>query len=161
MPLVTFDGPNKLIIANSGTTSLSVKVDLYSDWKEWTEQSDNIKYLQAMRSTGGDPVPGGVLGATYFLMNGWRIRPQEANHTLTVDGNLFTEEGASPFVPPTGTWAVSIISKVSTLVETTVAPGTYPVDFWSVPAPSGSAAGSKGKELADTAKIAKILLGNS
>jgi hypothetical protein len=121
MALLTFDGPNKLMICNPGVTALDVTIDIYSDWKEWALLGDNFKYDQAMRSTGGDPLPGSkALGSTYFLMNGWKIRPQEANHTLNVDGNMYCEDGTSPFTSTVGSWAVFVISTVSSLVDATV-----------------------------------------
>lgn len=117
MANVTFDGPNKLIICNSGTTLLSVQ-DTYSYWKEWLLLSDNSKYLQAMSIVGGDPtVSGKYLGTTYFLENGWKIRPQSSNHTLTVEGNLYARTG-SAFVACIGSYNVQVIQTVSNLIDT-------------------------------------------
>jgi len=113
----TFDGPNKLIILSSGTTSFSV-VDLYSRWKDWMLLSDNSKYLEAISGIGGDPLPGGnFLGQTFFLENDWKIRPQEANHVLVVTGNLYDRAGGSPFVNTTGAYNVRIESRVSNIVD--------------------------------------------
>jgi hypothetical protein len=92
MANVTFDGPNKLIIVDFGITELTAQVDLYSDWKEWMAISDNSKYLQALRTVAGDPTkPGQLISPYYFLMNGWLIRPHEADHELSIDGNLYGE----------------------------------------------------------------------
>lgn len=113
----TFDGPNKLIILTSGTTSFTL-VEAYSRWKEWVLLSDNSKYLEAFTVIGGDPLPGGnFLGSTFFVENGWKIRPQEANHTLVVTGNLYDRAGGSPFVNTTGAFNVRIESRVSNLVD--------------------------------------------
>ncbi len=107
MAKVTFDGVNKIMSCNAGVTTLDVKIDLYSDWKEWVLQGNNAVYPQALRVVGGDPLYGSVvLAPSYFLMNSWRIRPDEANHRLTVDGNLFTEEGDSPYVATLGSYNV-------------------------------------------------------
>jgi len=107
MSKVTFDGPNKLIICNTGVTQLDVQVDLYSDWKEWAVSGMNIVYLPAFRVVGGDPLYGSVvLAPSYFLINNWKIRPDEANHRLTVEGNLFTEDGGSPYVATLGAYNV-------------------------------------------------------
>lgn len=123
MANVTFDGANKLIICNSGTTTLSVQ-DTYSYWKEWVLLSDNSKYLQAMSIVGGDPTVGGkYLGTTYFLENGWKIRPQSADHVLTVEGNLYARTG-SPFVPCTGSYNVQVVMTVSNLVDTVATGGS-------------------------------------
>lgn len=106
-----FDGPNKLIVLDAGTTSISVR-DLYSRWKEWVATSDNSKFLQAFTSVGGDPIDviNGIYVTAYlFLQNGWRVRPQEADHSLNVnDGVLLTAEGDDPFVPPIGDYQVLV-----------------------------------------------------
>lgn len=115
---VTFDGPNKLIHVNAGITEIDVEIDLYSDWKEWFQLYDHGKYLPAFRSVGGDPTTAGrALGATFFLINGWRIRTWEGDHRLVVNGNLFTEEGEPPFIPVTGPYTTIIESNVSNLVD--------------------------------------------
>lgn len=113
----TFDGPNKLVILTSGTTSFTVG-DLYSRWKDWVLLSDNSKYEEAMGAIGGDPLPGGsFLGVTYFLENNWKIRPQEANHHLVVTGNLYDRAGGSPFVSTVGSYNVRIEQKTSNIVD--------------------------------------------
>lgn len=115
---VTFDGPNRLMLVNEGVTELDVEVDLYSDWKEWSTLYDHGKFLPAMRAVGGDPTTGGrALGATYFLMNGWRVRTWEGDHRLIVTGNLFTQEGEPPFIPVVGSYTTIIESSVSSLVD--------------------------------------------
>lgn len=113
----TFDGPNKLIILTSGTTIINTK-DMYSRWKEWVLLSDNAKYLIALSSLGGDPLVGGqFLGTTIFLENDWKIRPQESNHVLVVEGNLYSRGGSSPFVSTLGSYNVRIEMRVSNLVD--------------------------------------------
>ncbi len=115
---VTFDGENKLIIVNQDETVLDVRDDIYSAWKRWAANADNAKYAAAMRSVGGDPLPGGrFLGSTFFLLNGWKIRPFEGDHTLNVQGNLYSEDGASPFARTIGDYNVAISLTTSSLVE--------------------------------------------
>lgn len=117
---VTFDGPNKVIIVNDGVTLIDVKEDIYSAWKGWvlSEEASNAAYPQAMRSVGGDPTVGGnYLGATFFLMNGWRLRTWEGDHRLTVEGNLYTEEGDPPFVPTVFSHNIIIEYQVSNLTS--------------------------------------------
>jgi hypothetical protein len=116
---VTFDGPNKLIRVNTGITSLDVRVDLYSNWKEWMVLGDNSKYLPAFSAIGGDQIAAGqFLGSTYFLENGWKIKLWEGDHTLTVVGNLYTRDGSSAFVQPDGDFTVVVNSTRSNLVDT-------------------------------------------
>ena len=123
--MVTFDGVNKLIICDAGTTSLSVKA-MYSMWKEWMLISDNSKYAQAFRVVGGDPTVGNnIITPYFFMLNGWKIRPQEANHTLTVDGILLTDDSSDAFTDTLGTFRIGInqivpIYTESVLMETGV-----------------------------------------
>ena len=98
---VSFDGVNKVIFVNSPTVdSLNVKEDIYSNWKEWMQVRDNQKYEQALTAIGGDPITATEsVGITYFLENGWRIRPYSRDHILTVSGNLYTREpGDNPYL---------------------------------------------------------------
>ena len=114
-----FDGPAKLITLTSGTTTIDV-AGMYSRWVDWISLSDNSKYLQAFRVVGGDAITDNKnLCLTFFIINGWRIRPQESNHRLTVVGNLYTDNPAiSPFVPTVDDWNVVIEQQVSNLIDT-------------------------------------------
>jgi hypothetical protein len=116
---VTFDGTARLIIINNGVIEVSA-ADIYSWWKEWVLESDNAKFLEAFTTTGGDPISGTVnISAYFFLTNGWRIRPDEVNHTLTVNGNLYVEGGVGfPFVPTVQPWTVLVTLQVSPQSQT-------------------------------------------
>ena len=84
----SFDPSTKIVSLSSGTVALNVR-DLYSRWKEWVAASDNAKYLPVFNATGGDTIDasaGTSIPCYAFLLNGWKIRPQEANHTLNVSG---------------------------------------------------------------------------
>jgi len=120
----TFHGSSSLIVITSGTTSIDVKLDIYSGWKEWLVVSGNTNFLEAVRTVGGDPTVGSsFLGATFFLTNGWRIRSWEGTHELQVNGNLFVDGGGSPFVPTTGSYQVLITVQRSNLVDYLVLSG--------------------------------------
>jgi hypothetical protein len=120
---VVFDGPNKLIHVAFGVTTIDVRRDLYSAWKEWIQKNPDglisARFFYATRSVGGDPLPGGrQLGSTFFLSNGWRIKPYQGSYRLVITGNLYTDEGESPFVDADGLLNnIRIESTVSTLVE--------------------------------------------
>lgn len=117
--MYTFDGINKLIILNTGVTSFDVS-DLYSRWKDWVLESDNSKFLPAFaNSVGGDALGNGqFVGQYYFIQNGWQIRPQEADHSLNINGNLFPiPETADPFAPPLGNFNVKIRLNTSSLTQ--------------------------------------------
>lgn len=111
MAKFTVDGPNRLLIAKPGVTDVDVKVDLYSDAKEHWIDSADMKYPFPFRTVGGDPIGGGrFAGDLYFLTNGWKIRPQEADHDLTFDGNLYLDDGqtGSLVVPTLGDFTVLV-----------------------------------------------------
>lgn len=108
---LSFNGNTKVISLSSGTTILSIR-DLWSRWVDWFLQSDNSKYPMAFEQVGGNTID--VSNNTYipiyiFVKNGWKIKPQEANHTLTVnDGILVVDGGGDPFTNTTGIYNVRI-----------------------------------------------------
>jgi len=113
---VTFDGENKLIIINSEVTDLDIETDVYSAWKDWKFLRDHLKFPSAMRSTGGDPLPGGdFLGGTFFLQNGWRILVKQGPDNISVVGNIYTEEGDAAFVTESGVQLLT--ARVSNLID--------------------------------------------
>jgi hypothetical protein len=125
--LVTFSGESKLILINSGVTVVNVKTDIYSSWKEWftnkgdysADTGDNSRFLQAMSAVGGDPINETLtLGTTYFLENGWKIRPYEWNHTLTIVGNIYSRDGSASVIPTVGSYNVMVNLQTSNLIDT-------------------------------------------
>lgn len=118
--MVTFNGISKIITIDNGIEIVSVK-DIYSAWKVWLQNSNNSKYLPAFKAIGGEELGGGLfLSPTYFLTNGWRVRPYEGNHILYVNGNLYVEEGGDPFVSTIGNYNVRINMQTSSIVTTVV-----------------------------------------
>lgn len=118
---VTFDGPEKIIFINPGVNVLSTKRDLYSAWKEWVRVGRNGTYARAFTAIGGQEIAeGSNLGTTYFLENGWRIKPVEGDYVLTIEGNLFTREsGENPTIPTSG---VSVSLSRSNIVDLVLPP---------------------------------------
>lgn len=116
---VSFDGVTKLITVNSNESEIDVRDDLYSAWKKWSLTRDNLKYINAMRSVGGDPtVAGEFLGSTYFVTNGWQIF---LTNGVTIVGNIFSDDFDTPYLTEEG--VVIAYSKVSNLIDK-VAPTT-------------------------------------
>ena len=102
---IVFDATNKRIVLDS---ALVRTIDIYSRWKDWVQTGGNAKWPQAFSTVGGDPLGGGIYVASYFfLMNGWRIRPMEANHTLILEGNIGVYGGGVPVVQTLGNYNVS------------------------------------------------------
>jgi len=108
---LAFDGSTKVITLTTGTTVVSVR-DLWSRWVDWFLTEDNSKYLPAFINVGGDDIDisaGTKIPIYAFLMNGWKIKPQEANHTLTIqDGILLVNGGGDPFNNTNGSYTVRI-----------------------------------------------------
>ncbi len=129
---VGFDGVNKIITVNTGITEITVN-DVYSRWKDWVLEDDNAKFLEALSVLGGDPITNvQSVGTTYFLENGWKMRPDEVNHTLSVDGNLFTRDGSDQFITTIGTFQVLVNLSTSNLIDTIIAAGADADSVWSV-----------------------------
>lgn len=100
-----FDPANKRIILDTESVTAS---QIWSRWIDWVVSSDNAKYLPALNQVGGDDLGGGLSIPIYiFLLNGWRVRPMESNHTLIITGNLFVDGGGVPVVNTLGNFNVS------------------------------------------------------
>jgi hypothetical protein len=107
---ITIDPANKRFVLDS--TSVTAKA-IYVAWVDWVALSDNAKYLPAFRTAGGDDLGSGLsIPPYYFLLNGWRVRPMEANQTLVIDGNLFVDGGGDPIVATLGVFQVLVKSVV-------------------------------------------------
>jgi hypothetical protein len=108
--MLSFDGVTKVITITTVNT-LDVK-DLWSRWVDWVLTSDNSKYLAAMSQVGGDDIDvsaGTSIPIYIYLLNGWKIKPREANHTLAVtNGILLVDGGGDPFINTTGAFMVRI-----------------------------------------------------
>jgi hypothetical protein len=117
MAKVIFDGERKLIIVNPGITSLDVREDIYSEWKRWFNTGTNSKFFMAMDIVGGNPLPEDQLGLTYFLLNGWKIRPYEGDHRLKIRGNLYSQDKSDPIADTLGDFKVNVAMRVSNLVD--------------------------------------------
>lgn len=119
--VVTFDPVNLRIveIAAGAFNDVSVQ-EVYSEWKAWLlADPSRLRYPSAFRYVGADPISETQsLGTTFFITNGWRIRPAELNHRLKLSGNLYTDPaGDSSVVSTLGSFAVVIEMSVSNLVD--------------------------------------------
>lgn len=120
--IVTFDPVSLLIIEiNAGSPAEKVLnvLEIYSEWKDWLRTDPSrLGHPQAFSVIGGDPTIGSQsLGSTFFLENGWKIRPAEYNHKLTLIGNIFPRIGSSVFVPTMGTFNVHTETLVSNIID--------------------------------------------
>lgn len=120
--VVSFDPINLLIIEEDTTQEVNTIsiLEVYGEWKDWLlADASRLGYPQAFLPVGGFPITATrSQGITYFLRNGWRIRPAEYSHKLVVEGNVYTEEeNQSIFVPTAGAFNVHTETVVSNLVE--------------------------------------------
>ena len=134
-----FDGATKRIVLTTTTVSAS---EIWSAYMEWlAADTQNAKWGLAMTQVGGDDLGSGLFVPIYvFLQNGWRVRPMESNHQLTITGNLFVAEGGSPIVNTLGSFNV-------------IAQFTVPVQAQAM-ATSGGAGGLTNEQAAQLMKTA-------
>lgn len=101
---ITLDGATRRIILDSASVSAA---QIWSAWVDWHEA--NQQWPLAFQLVGGNALGGGLFIPPYFfLMNGWRVRPMEASHSLTITGNLFVDGGGVPVVGTLGTYQVNV-----------------------------------------------------
>lgn len=140
---VTFDIVNKLIIVTqlptliNGelTVVLDFKIDIYSDGKkDWQSNLSLRRRPFPIRPTGGDELPGAKsLGSTFFLDPDWKIQPYNASHRFIVSGNIYSEDGTSPFNSTIGDFNVFFELEVSSLTTdiTSAAGGASAAEVWA------------------------------
>ena len=103
---ITFNASTKIIQLDTNAHSAA---EIWSRWVDWFATSDNCKYLPAMQVIGGNLVDGSIYIPSYFyLLNGWRIRPMEASHNLTITGNIIVLGGGDPIVNTVGSYQVNV-----------------------------------------------------
>jgi len=106
------DSSAKLFIAKAGITNFNVTTDLYSDAKEhWIAGGAVMGFDFPIRAVAGDVrADASIVEPFYFMRDGWKIRPQEANHTLQVTGNIELDQGESGqlFVATLGAFTVLV-----------------------------------------------------
>jgi len=101
---IALNGSTKRIILDSASVSAA---QIWSAWVDWHEA--NQQWPLAFQLVGGNALGGGLFIPPYFfLMNGWRVRPMEASHNLTITGNLFVDGGGVPVVGTLGTYQVNV-----------------------------------------------------
>lgn len=103
----TFDGDNLIMTLDApvaGVLSLDTQADLYSEWKKWQVQDDNLRYEAAFDIVISEELtPGIESGAYFFFRNdlGWRCRPFEADASVYLNGNLVPRDSTLPIMIPT------------------------------------------------------------
>lgn len=102
---ITFDGATKRIVLDSAAVSAA---EIWSRWVDW-HAAGNTQWPLAFQLVGGQALGGELFIPPYFfLLNGWRVRPMESSHNLTITGNLFVDGGGVPVVSTLGTYQVNV-----------------------------------------------------
>ena len=101
---ISLDGATKRIILDSASVTAA---EIWSRWVDWHRA--NTEWPLAFSLVGGIALGGGLFIPPYFfLLNGWRVRPMESSHNLTITGNLFVDGGGAPVVATLGTYQVNV-----------------------------------------------------
>lgn len=101
---ITFDTARKHIVLDSASVSAA---EIWSRWVDW--HPANSEWPLAFQLVGGIALGGGLFIPPYFfLLSGWRVRPMEASHNLTITGSLFVDGGGAPVVSTLGTYQVNV-----------------------------------------------------
>lgn len=160
---IQFDGATRRVILDSAEVSAS---EIWSRWVDWVGESDNSKWPQAMMQVGGDPLGGGLYIPPYiFLLNGWRIRPMEADHDLKIVGNLFVEGGGIPVVRTLGPYQVNVNYTVPVQAQAMALSGgggealtqaQVAAAVWNALSSSHDSGGSMGRRLREILEAAKL-----
>lgn len=165
--IVTFDPVNLLIVEiNGGSPAVNElnAVEIYSEWKQTLlDDPSRLGWPQAFSEVGGDPrTLTQNLGTTFFLENGWRIRPAEYSHKLAVNGNLFTREpGQSIFVATAGSFNVHTETVVSNIIDTMTVGGVDQATVQAALTAQGytTARAPKLDDIATASTIAALVMG--
>jgi hypothetical protein len=120
---IAYDGAAKIITLD---TNFVQAEEIWSRWVDW--YAENSNWLPALKQVGGDDLGSGLYIPLYFfLLNGWRVRPLESDHTLTIVGNLLPEGGGVPVVRTLGPYQVNVNYTVPVLAQgISVAGGSGP-----------------------------------
>jgi len=97
-------------VPSAGIASLNVVADIYSPLKDDWRATPSLQKLRFPFRTFGDPIgPGKQIGPYVFFDNaaGWRMKPYDVDHELTLEGNLVGEAAVlaldrATWLPQTG-----------------------------------------------------------
>lgn len=145
---VTVDFSNSIIIMDPAATTYDVQA-VYSYWKDQVLVGSNAQYNFAFSIVGGNTTsaPNSIPFYT-FLENGWKVRPDEADHTLSVvSGILLSADGTDPFIDTIGAYTVRINFQQpvqAIAVSTSGGGGASAADVWAYASRTLTAIGSSG-----------------
>ena len=86
---ITFDKYGLFIEISESISSIDIAT-IRSRHVDWLDIEENDKIKKGIRYSGFDPIPTGFTGATFFMINGWRLVYNPA--TTAISGVLFSED---------------------------------------------------------------------
>ena len=106
-----------------GKVEINVQVDLYSDAKEtWLASTPYPGFEFPFTTIGGEDLGGSREAGDYYFLRtdlGWRIQPYEADHEVTLVGNLYPTVATDQLtVPVSGAYTVGVFFERSQLTQT-------------------------------------------
>lgn len=158
----TINFGSELIIMDTGETEFDVP-GAYSTWKDAILVGSNAQYQFAFETAGGESLGGANSIPKYaFLVNGWRCRPDEADHLLeVVNGVLLVSGGGDPFVDTLGAYTVRISFQQPVNAIAVSEGGSLTADdvaaaVWAY-TDTGTSPNTMGKRLVSALSVAKFL----
>lgn len=143
----TINWSTQRINMNTGQTTMEVP-GVYSYWKDELITGSNAQYALAFTVEGGTDLGGGKFIPPYvFQSTSWKIKPDEASHTLSVvDGILIGESSSDPFTNTTGAYTVRVKYEqpVQAIALSTSGGSLTASDVWSHATRTLTAIGSSG-----------------
>lgn len=132
---MNFDGEAKRIILGVSDGSSISATTIYDAWRAWANLSGNDAFDTAFVRTGGVSVGGALTTPVFYVLNtaaGWRIRPREANHALSVTGNLLpSQPGQAVFAPTVGSYNVSTLLALAGVNATPPSAAQIAQEVWT------------------------------
>jgi hypothetical protein len=97
--VASWDGANRLIYLASGVTTFHPIDDIYREYREERRTSEAFRvWLPFMVAVGNDPKGGGKFTSRYLLLlNGVKIVPFDEANTITVTGEVLSDDQTEPF----------------------------------------------------------------
>lgn len=99
--MITFDPINKIIQLDSFTVS---ERQIWTAFVNWSVLGDNLKFGVGITQIGGVA----PIALYIYLMDGWKVRPVEADGEVTIQGFLLTDDNSSPVTQTVGNFNVLV-----------------------------------------------------
>ena len=103
--IVTFFPNEKLIkikrsaVDDNGAVAIDAVRDIYSGWKRWAHSEEGIVFGELVKAEGGVVLPTGYVTDVHVILQGsWKIQLPNEAVTVTLYGNLHSNDSMEPIV---------------------------------------------------------------